>query len=70
MASYVLKLPFDRLTTRWKRLTQGWQITGITHISSGFPVTFYADGDNSLQGSIPNGVNNHSLDLPELFRDR
>ncbi len=23
------------------------------------------DGDNSLQGSIPNGVNNFSLDLPD-----
>jgi len=23
------------------------------------------DGDNSLMGSIPNGVNNHSLDLPD-----
>ena len=22
-------------------------------------------GDNSLEGSIPNGVNNHSLDLPD-----
>ena len=25
----------------------------------------HVDGDNSLQGSVPNGVNNHSLDLPD-----
>ena len=28
-------------------------------------MTLHADGDNSLMGSIPNGVNNHSLDLPD-----
>ena len=47
-------------------LTQGWSISGITRISSGFPVTLSTDGDNSLTGSIPNGVNNHSLDLPDI----
>ena len=29
-------------------------------------MTLSADGDNSLQGSAPNGVNNHSLDLPDF----
>lgn len=67
VASYTFKLPFERLTSRWKRATEGWQISGITRVSSGFPVTMYADGDNSLQGSIPNGVNNHSLDLPDFI---
>ena len=66
VASYVFKLPLDRLTQRAKFLTEGWNISGITRISSGFPVTLSADGDNSLQGSIPNGVNNKSLDLPEI----
>ena len=28
-------------------------------------MTLHADGDNSLTGSIPNGVNNHSTDLPD-----
>lgn len=28
-------------------------------------MTLRADGDLSLMGSIPNGVNNHSLDLPD-----
>ena len=65
VASYEYKLPLERLTRRWRFLTQGWAISGISRISSGFPVTLSADGDNSLQGSIPNGVNNKSLDLPD-----
>ena len=48
-----------------KVLTGGWELSGITRASTGFPVTLHADGDNSLMGSIPNGVNNHSLDLPD-----
>ncbi len=46
-------------------LAAGWAISGIVRASSGFPVTLAEHGDNSLQGSIPNGVNNHSLDLPD-----
>ena len=42
-----------------------WQLSGITRITSGFPVTLHEDGDNSLQGSSPNGVNNHYLDTPD-----
>ena len=64
VASYQYQLPFERLTSRAKSLTQGWSISGITRVTSGFPVTLHVDGDNSLMGSIPNGVNNHSLDLP------
>jgi hypothetical protein len=30
-----------------------------------FPGHAHVDGDNSLMGSIPNGVNNYSLDLPD-----
>ena len=67
VASYVFKLPMDRLTKRAQRFTDGWTISGITRASSGFPVTLSADGDNSLQGSIPNGVNNKSLDLPDII---
>jgi hypothetical protein len=46
-------------------LTQGWAISGITRVSTGFPVTLATEGDNSLQGSQPNGVNLKSLDLPD-----
>jgi hypothetical protein len=66
VATYQYQLPLDRLSARAKYLTQGWAISGITRINSGFPVTLSADGDNSLQGSAPNGVNNHSLDLPDV----
>jgi len=58
VASYEYRLPA-------RRPTQGWAISGITRISSGFPVTLSSNGDNSLMGSIPNGVNNKSLDLPD-----
>ena len=42
---------------------QDWSISGITRASTGFAVTISSDGDDSLMGSVPNGVNNH-LDLP------
>src|SRR5262249_4804029 len=61
--SYDYRLPFDRLTKRWAPLTQGWELSGITRASTGFPVTLKSNDDNSLQGSIPNGVNNYSLDI-------
>lgn len=64
IASYDYQLPFDRWTSHWKRVTEGWSLTGITRASTGFPVTLHVDGDNSLMGSIPNGVNNQSIDLP------
>ena len=65
VASYEYQLPLEKLTKRAKFLTQGWAVSGITRASSGFPVTLRVDGDNSLMGSIPNGVNNRSLDLPD-----
>lgn len=64
--SYDYQLPLDRLFAgRAKGVTGGWSLSGITRISSGFPVTLKSTGDNSLMGSIPNGVNNYSLDLPD-----
>jgi hypothetical protein len=65
IATYRYELPFERLFKRARGWADGWAISGITRISSGFPVTLHADGDNSLTGSIPNGVNNHSTDLPD-----
>ena len=32
-------LPFDRLSARTDRLTEGWSISGTTRFSTGFPVT-------------------------------
>jgi hypothetical protein len=66
VATYRYDLPLDKLTSKAKLLTRGWAISGITRVSSGFPVTISSDGDNSLMGSLPNGVNNHSLDHPDF----
>jgi hypothetical protein len=65
VATYQYQLPLDLISRRAKLLTQGWAISGITRISSGFPVDISSDADNSLMGSLPNGVNNHSIDLPD-----
>jgi hypothetical protein len=65
VASYKLGLPFDRLFGRSNRLTEGWNIAGTTRFSSGLPVTLYEDSDNSLLGTLGNGVNNNLLDTPE-----
>jgi hypothetical protein len=65
VATYQYQLPFERISARAKALTRGWTISGITRLSTGFPVDISSDGDNSLTGSLPNGVNNHSLDRPD-----
>jgi hypothetical protein len=58
-------LPLDRFFGRAKGLADGWAVSSIVRATSGLPVTLHSDGDNSLLGSIPNGVNNHSIDLPD-----
>src|SRR3984957_19506059 len=62
--SYEYQLPFDQLFHP-DRLTRGWSLSGITHFASGFPVTMINNGDNSLIGTNPNGVNNSSIDEPD-----
>jgi len=57
VVSYDYELPL-----RWSR---GWHISGITHFSTGFPITMINNGDNSLLGTNPNGINNASIDEPE-----
>ena len=64
VVSYDYQLPFDQLFQP-NRLTRDWSLSGITHISSGFPVTMINNGDNSLIGTNPNGVNNSSIDEPD-----
>jgi Carboxypeptidase regulatory-like domain len=64
VVSYEYRLPSQRLVHHLGPLTKGWTLSGITRLSTGFPVTFRSNSDNSLVGSIPNGVNNFSLDLP------
>ena len=66
VATYSYQLPFELLTKKAPRLVKGWQLSGITRATSGFPVTLEEDQDYSLQGSNPNGVNNKLLDLPDV----
>ncbi|MGD0732682.1 MAG: carboxypeptidase regulatory-like domain-containing protein [Terracidiphilus sp.] len=65
VVSYEYQLPFDRYS-RSNRITRGWSLSGITRFTSGFPVTMINNGDNSLIGSNPNGVNNSSIDEPDF----
>ena len=62
--SYEYQLPFDRMV-RPNRLSQGWSLSGITRFASGFPINMVNNGDNSLIGTNPNGVNNSSIDEPD-----
>ena len=67
VATYEYTLPVDRLVRRSNRWTQGWAVSGITHASTGFPVTLSSADDNSLQGTNPNGVNSRYMDLPDVI---
>jgi hypothetical protein len=64
VVSYEYQLPFDQFF-KPSRLTTGWSVSGITHIASGFPITMVNNGDNSLIGTNPNGINNSSIDEPD-----
>jgi hypothetical protein len=62
VASYIWAIPFDRaFRNAPKRLTEGWQMQGITRFSTGFPIQMnQGNGDASLYGSsgtdMPNRV--------------
>jgi hypothetical protein len=66
VVSYAWELPVDRLLAASDRWTKGWTLSGITHFSSGFPVTLLNYGDNSLLGAEPNGINNYGVDEPQF----
>jgi hypothetical protein len=53
VVSYIWAIPFDRaFSGAPKRLTQGWQMQGITRFSTGFPIQLnQGNGDYSLSGS-------------------
>jgi hypothetical protein len=65
VVSYNYQLPIEHLFGRSDRWTEGWAVSGITRFSTGFPVTLYNYGDNSLLGTEPNGVNNYGVDEPQ-----
>ena len=66
VVSYSYELPFERLFDRTNGWTKGWTVSGVSRFSSGFPVTLYNYGDNSLLGAEPNGVNNFGVDEPQF----
>jgi hypothetical protein len=65
VVSYDYQLPIDELAGHSNRWTSGWSVSGITRFSTGFPVTMVNNGDNSLLGTNPNGINNSSIDEPD-----
>jgi len=67
VASYTLQLPIESAFRRSNRLTTEWSLSGTTRFATGFPVTLYDNSDNSLLGTLGNGVNNYLLDTPEYL---
>ncbi|MFZ3210646.1 MAG: carboxypeptidase regulatory-like domain-containing protein [Terriglobales bacterium] len=65
VVSYNYKIPFESLFRASNRWTRGWELSGITHFSTGLPVTLASYGDNSLLGAEPNGINNYGVDEPD-----
>jgi hypothetical protein len=65
VASYRYALPLDQIFQS-NRLTSGWAITGITRFSTGVPVTLHSFNDNSVIGTGNNGVNNITIDEPNI----
>jgi hypothetical protein len=60
VVSYDWAVPFDRaFSSAPKRLTQGWQLIGISRFSTGFPIGLRQNGDYSLIGES-------STDTPDL----
>ena len=65
VATYNYALPLERIFGR-HGLTSGWSLSGTTRLSSGLPVTLFDDSDNSLLGTLGNGINNQLLDTPRM----
>jgi len=65
VVSYSYQTPVENWFHAANRLTEGWELSGITHFSTGLPVTLVNFGDNSLLGSEPNGINNFGVDEPD-----
>jgi Carboxypeptidase regulatory-like domain len=52
VASYSYTLPFDKLTSRFPRLTRDWVITGTTRFATGTPIGVSYSKDNSYIGAF------------------
>jgi Carboxypeptidase regulatory-like domain len=67
VASYTWAVPLERAFRKSNRLTTEWSLSGTTRFATGFPVTLYDNSDNSLLGTLGNGVNNYLLDTPQYL---
>jgi hypothetical protein len=67
VASYTLALPVEQALRKSNRLTNDWILSGTTRVAAGFPVTLYDNSDNSLLGTLGNGINNYLLDTPQYL---
>jgi hypothetical protein len=63
VVSYNYAMPFDLLGGP-KRLTHGWQLSGITRFSTGLPVVIYEADDRSLLGTAFTGPIILDVDTP------
>jgi len=62
VASYVWAIPFDRaFKGAPKRLTQGWQMQGITRFATGFPVQMNQSGGSIADASL---ADSGATDMP------
>jgi hypothetical protein len=66
VASYAYTLPIDKLDGP-KKLTNGWQISGITRFATGLPVTIIETDDRSLLGTSFGGPIVLPVDTPNLL---
>jgi hypothetical protein len=71
VASYTWAVPFDRaFGSLPKRLTQGWNVNGITRFSSGFPINISQGGDVDLYGTggtnVPDLIGPVQIQNPRL----
>jgi hypothetical protein len=65
VVSYAYTLPFDKLNGP-KKLTNGWQISGITRFATGLPITIVETDDHSLLGTSFGGPIVLPVDTPNL----
>lgn len=66
VVSYVLKGRVPSQLRLNPILANGWELSGITRMNTGMPVTLINYGDTSLWGTQSNGVNNLPVDLPDF----
>jgi hypothetical protein len=67
VATYRYTLPLGRVLRGHPKLTEGWELSGLTRFSTGLPVTLLNNNDTSLLGTQPNGINNNGVDEPNFL---